>query len=121
MFASCYFKTTRNFERDKCKDIDKLNTESSEEFWDAVHKLGPQQHNLIPFEMYDNSGEINTDTNFLLNEWSNQFNSLFQGYIIGMIFTNLSIVKRKEWRMKILEMIKPDAIMILHQLKLNLS
>ncbi len=45
-----------------------------------IYVLGPQKPNLIPVEIYDNSEEINTDTNFVLNEWSNQFNSLFKGY-----------------------------------------
>ncbi len=68
IFDSCYSKTMRNFERDKRKDIERLNTENPKEFWDAVHKLGLQKPNLIPVEIYDNSGEINTDTNFVLSE-----------------------------------------------------
>ncbi len=42
--------------------------------------LALKKTDLIPVEIYDNSGEINTDTNFILNKWSNQFNSLFQCY-----------------------------------------
>ncbi len=80
MFDSCYSRQREILKGINVKIIERLNTENPKEFWDAIHKLGPQKANLILVEIYDNSGEINTDTNFVLNEWSNQFNSLLQGY-----------------------------------------
>ncbi len=56
---------------------ERLNTSDPREFWKHIQKLGPRTKNPIPWEVYDSSGNINTDREFILNHWKSEYSQLY--------------------------------------------
>ncbi len=56
---------------------ERLNTSDPREFWKHIQKLGPRTKNPIPWEVYDSSGNINTDRELILNHWKSEYSKLY--------------------------------------------
>ncbi len=80
VFDKAFKKAKRIYEREKRVHIENLNTENPKDFWAAIRKLGPQKSIKIPFEVYDDHGNIVTDVNVVLNKWATEYESLYKGH-----------------------------------------
>ena len=58
-------------------DIENLNTDNPNEFWNHVNKLGPKRNKDVPMEVYDNDGSIIYDTDAVLDRWKTDFEGLY--------------------------------------------
>ena len=60
-------------------EIEQLSTENPRQFWEHLKKLGPISKKKIPMEVYDDEGQIVTDTECVLNKWGTEFEKLHKG------------------------------------------
>ena len=58
-------------------EIERVNTSDYREFWKMLKKLGPKHKDSIPWEVYDNDGQINCNKDYVLNKWKNDYSALF--------------------------------------------
>ncbi len=57
--------------------MEQVNTSDPREFWKMLKKLGPNRKESIPWEVYDDNGEINCTKEFVINKWKNDFSQLY--------------------------------------------
>ena len=78
-FDRYYSKVKRKFEREKRQYIERLNTDNPREFWKELKSIGPKKKKQnIPMEVYSNDGSKEIDTNFVLDKWKTDFESLYK-------------------------------------------
>ncbi len=58
-------------------DIEECNTTDPRQFWKFIQKLGPSKQSSIPWEVYDERGDINSDREYVLNKWKSDYFSLY--------------------------------------------
>ncbi len=66
----------RNYQRGTLIEIERLNTSDPREFWKMLKKLGPTRKDSIPWEVYDENGQVQREKDYVLNKWKNEFSSL---------------------------------------------
>ena len=76
-FDKAFRKAKRKFNREKTQEIEHLETDNPKKFWEAIKRLGPQKKNDIPMEVYDDDGNIVTDSEYVLNKWKTEYEKLF--------------------------------------------
>ena len=72
-----YFK--RQYNKGYILQLEEMHASNPQRFWDQINKLGPKRHNKIPLEVYDNKGQLASDTSQVLYEWEKCFSDLFSG------------------------------------------
>ncbi len=70
-------KRQRNYRRGVLIEIETVNTTDPRQFWKMLKKLGPNRKNQIPWEVYDENGQINCNKEYVLNKWKNDYNTLY--------------------------------------------
>ncbi len=69
----------RKYNIDKIIEIENIPTSDPKQVWKAIHKLGPKSKKHIPVEVevYNEDGNIQTDMNKVLNQWSLAYEMLY--------------------------------------------
>ena len=67
----------RNHRRSLSIDIESVSTDNPRKFWDHIKHLGPKRKDIVPMEVYNDDGTINTDSKFVFKKWSSDFESLY--------------------------------------------
>ena len=75
-FDKCLRKTERDYNRAKAEEIESINTENPQKYWEHINKLGPQNKSSIPLQVYDADGALSSDSDFVLNKWKTDFSEL---------------------------------------------
>ena len=70
-------KSERDFRRAQALEIDDLNTNNPNEFWQKIQRLGPRRDKDIPMEVMDDNGDSNNDENVIFERWKNDFMNLY--------------------------------------------
>ncbi len=70
-------RNQRKYRRGVLIEVEKVNTSDYRAFWKMLKKLGPKRKDSIPWEVYDNEGQINCDKDYVLNKWKNDYSALF--------------------------------------------
>ena len=74
-------KSLRNAERAHRRDlsinIETACTDNPRQFWDHLRSLGPRRKHEIPLEVYDDQGNIISDSDRVFDKWSDGFSSLY--------------------------------------------
>ncbi len=71
-------KKKRSFERSEVYSLEKANINDPVAFWRHITSLGPRSSNKIPMEVYDEEGNVVTDTEAVLDRWKGDFEGLLQ-------------------------------------------
>ncbi len=58
----------RNDQRGTLIEIERLNTSDPREFWKMLQKLGPTRKDYIPWEVYDENGQVQREKDYVLNK-----------------------------------------------------
>ena len=58
-------------------DIEECKTSNPREFWKYIKKLGPNKKQGIPWEVYDENGNICSDKTIVLDTWQREYCKLF--------------------------------------------
>ena len=77
VFDKTYRREKRRFERAQLNDIENAVSNDPKQFWSLLKGLGPHKKVVIPNEVYDDVGNINTDIKFVTNKWRTEFEKLF--------------------------------------------
>ena len=59
----------RTCQRNKCLQLEKVNSSDPTSFWDHIKRLGPKKKSTIPMECYAPDGSIIYDPKYILNLW----------------------------------------------------
>ena len=62
-------KSERDFRRAQALEIDDLNTNNPNEFWQKIQRLGPRRDKDILMEVIDDNGDSNNDENVIFERW----------------------------------------------------
>ena len=73
----------RQHERGKMAKIDQICTSNPTEFWHKIKSLGPKKKYIIPMEIINNDGTLETNSTVVLNQWKNEFCNLYKN-ILGV-------------------------------------
>ena len=76
-FDKNYRTAKRKYMKQKILDIENFSKYNAKEFWENIKKLGPQRKSGIPMSVYDDSGNLVSDHNFVINKWANEFKALY--------------------------------------------
>ena len=66
----------RNHRRGVLIEIERVNTSDPREFWKMLKKLGPNRKDSIPWEVYDDNGQVQHNKDSVLNKWKTDFSNL---------------------------------------------
>ncbi len=58
-------------------NAERLNTTDPREFWKFIQKLGPRSKKDIPWEVYDNNGDVISDRTQVLDKWKDDYSKLY--------------------------------------------
>ena len=63
--------------------IDQICTSNPTEFWHKIKSLGPKKKYIIPMEIINNDGTLETNnvSTVVLNQWKNEFYSLYKNIL----------------------------------------
>ncbi len=70
-------KRKRAYSRGLLIDIEDCNTNDPRKFWNHINKLGPDRRHSIPWEVYDEDGNVSYDKNTVLLKWEEEYRKLF--------------------------------------------
>ena len=79
-----YFK--RQYNKGYILHLEETHAANPQRFWDQINKLGPKRQKKIPFEVYNDTGQLITDIPKVLDEWERCFRDLFSGNQEGECF-----------------------------------
>jgi hypothetical protein len=77
-FDKVYRREERHFNRLKLMDLENNVNNNPRDFWKMIKQLGPHKKTEIPFEVYDEDGNVISDTDFVLNKWKSDYEKLYQ-------------------------------------------
>ncbi len=63
----------RAYQRGLLIDIETCDTKDPRKFWNYIQKLGPRKKNSIPWEVYDEFGNICSDRETVLKKWKTEY------------------------------------------------
>ncbi len=69
----------RRWKREQVINLDKLNFDDPNDFWESIKRMGRKQKTKIPEEVYADDGSIATDLGEVLGRWETDYGSLFSG------------------------------------------
>ena len=75
----------RRYNRGKMLEIESLESQNPNEFWDKVQKLGPRAQKGIPMEVVTEDGEVKTSPEEVLQKWQSEFSKMYSGPV-GEVF-----------------------------------
>ena len=77
-FDQAVQRAKRHHWQNKQEELLNLNGDSAS-FWTAIGKIGiaEERKTVIPFEVYDNDGNITNEYDTVMNRWKNDFRDLF--------------------------------------------
>ncbi len=78
LFHRALRKAERDYNKQLQDTIESVCTDNPRTFWEYIKKLGPKVKHKIPQEVYDKDGNISTDINDVLNNWKEEFESLYK-------------------------------------------
>ena len=52
-------------------------TDNPKEFWDHLKSLGPKRKHSIPYEVYDEAGNVQSDISFVDSSWTREFSNMY--------------------------------------------
>ena len=106
LFDKLLRSTERKYNRQKAYEIEQINTSNPTQFWKHINSLGPKKNNSIPLQVYDETGNVISDENYVLDSWRNDFSALYnipEGALTDFdadfyenIRTNLDAIKQYE-------------------------
>jgi len=77
-FDKRYRLYERQYKLKMGQDIEMLNTTNPTKFWEEISKLGPSNKKQnIPYEVYDNNGDIIYNKTATINKWREEFKKLY--------------------------------------------
>ncbi|VDI31966.1 Hypothetical predicted protein [Mytilus galloprovincialis] len=79
IFDKTLRRTERTYRKMKAVDIEAMTTKKPNDFWEKIRNLGPRNHKSIPIEIVDESGNIETDEQLVLDKWRIDFENLYTG------------------------------------------
>ncbi len=77
IFDKTLRKKQRAYRRGLLIEIEGCDTSDPRRFWKYIHKLGPKKNSSIPWEIYDDEGNVCFDKETVLNSWEREYSSLF--------------------------------------------
>jgi hypothetical protein len=78
MFDKNFRFYRRKYSKAQMNEIEKLQTNNPKEFWEKISKLGPRRKNVIPMEILNADGTINSNSDMVLLQWKNDFENLYK-------------------------------------------
>ena len=69
--------TEREYKRGLMINIEADCTSNPREFWDHLKSLGPKRKHTVPYEVYDEDGNVRTDSSFVDSTWTRDFSNLY--------------------------------------------
>ena len=69
--------TDRAYRRGLMIDIEADCTDNPKEFWDHLKSLGPKRKHSVPYEVYDEAGNVRSDRSFVDSTWTREFSNLY--------------------------------------------
>ncbi len=91
----------RSYQRGHLLDIETCNTNDPRKFWKYIQKLGPRKKGDIPWEVYDDDGNICTDRETVLNRWKADYCHLLNdnpGEYDNVFYENIKTAKEHQER-----------------------
>ena len=76
-FDKCVKRKKRAFDRQRCMQLDEINSLDPNSFWEYINRLGPKSKNSIPMECYATDGSIRYEENVIMNKWREEFFNLY--------------------------------------------
>lgn len=76
-FDKSFQKAKRSYQREWQINVEKLDVNKPRQFWNEVNKLKPKTKSGIPMEVYDDFGNVLTDTESVLGKWKSEYEKLF--------------------------------------------
>ena len=69
-------KAERQYKMENLVKLEQVVTNDPKQFWSMLITLGPRK-NDIPLEVYEEQGNIGDDIDYVLGEWQDNYESLF--------------------------------------------
>ena len=85
-FDKYYRKQKRQYNRNKCMEIESLRTSDPKEFWSQVRKLGPRSEKGIPMSVRLPDGSITSNIDEVLSKWEEDYKNLYNPNIESLNF-----------------------------------
>ncbi len=56
--------------------MERANTSNPKDFWRTIANLGPRKKNKVPWEVYDEDGNVCDEYDAVMNTWKESFEGL---------------------------------------------
>ena len=70
----------RTYMRSQTLHLENINSTDPNLFWEYIKRLGPNKKSEVPWECYDSSGNIVTNTDYILEKWRTEFYNLYKPF-----------------------------------------
>ena len=90
----------RSFNKFLCMEIEDNCTNNPRAFWSHIQKPGPNRNTRIPFEVYDNDNNLNSNEDVVFKKWSEDFQTLYDNSSINNEFNEQfyeNIIREKDF------------------------
>jgi hypothetical protein len=87
----------RKYKRGQMLEIETLESNNPNEFWEKVQKLGPRNKTKIPMEIIAENGELKHSVEEVLGKWQNDFSKIYngpEGENFNMEFYNTKMIEK---------------------------
>ena len=76
-FDNCVKRKNRAFNRERCMQLEEINSSDPNCFWEYINKLGPKNKTPTPTVCCGTDGLIIYEENFVMNKWKEEFLNLY--------------------------------------------
>ena len=76
LFDKTFRRKERSFRRRQVYQLEEINNNNPNEFWECIKRMGPRKKAEIPWEVYDDEGYVCLDKNVILKKWEDDFKGL---------------------------------------------
>ena len=80
LFDKVYKRKKRSYLRSQTLHLEEINSTDPNAFWEYIKKLGPSKKSDIPWECYDEAGNIVSNTDYILEKWRTEFSKLYSPF-----------------------------------------
>ena len=70
----------RSYLRSQVLHLENINSTDPNIFWENIKRLGPNKKSSVPWECYDDAGNIVTNTDYILEKWRTEFSDLYSPF-----------------------------------------
>lgn len=80
LFDKVYKRKKRSYLRSQTLHLENINSTDPTAFWEYIKRLGPNKKTNIPWECYDDGGNIVTNADYILEKWRTEFSHLYSPF-----------------------------------------